>query len=105
MEACPETAVKMVEAKLFLELLVCLLADPARLDGAGEIPDRRICGQVREIIFALAAGAMIADQPGFFPGACAARPKRRCVGAGRRRRARAWRRSERSDASSSRGAN
>src|SRR3546814_9607831 len=58
----------MVETEFFLELLMGLLADPARLDGAGDIPDRRICGQVREIIFALAAGAMLADQPCFFPG-------------------------------------
>jgi len=45
MEACPGSAFKMVEAELFLELLVRLLANPARLDGAGDIPDRRICGQ------------------------------------------------------------
>src|SRR3546814_15859371 len=58
----------MVETEFFLELLMGLLAHPARLDGAGDIPDRRICGQVRAIIFALAAGAMLADQPCFFPG-------------------------------------
>src|SRR3546814_19428214 len=58
----------MVEAELFLELLVRLFADPACLDGASEIPDRRICGQVREIIFALAAGTMLTNQPSFFPG-------------------------------------
>src|SRR5690606_23979979 len=58
----------MVEAKLFLELLMGLFADPACLYGAGEIPDRGICGQVREIIFALAAGAMLTDQPDLLPG-------------------------------------
>src|SRR3546814_11673945 len=58
----------MVETEFFLDLLMGLLADPARLYGAGDIPDRRICGQVREIIVALAAGAMLADQPCFFPG-------------------------------------
>src|SRR3546814_9223901 len=68
MKTCPLSPFKMVETEFFLELLMGLLADPARLDGAGDIPDRRICGQVREIIFALAAGAMLADQPCFFPG-------------------------------------
>jgi hypothetical protein len=39
METCLGTTFKIVEAKLFLELLRCLLADPARLDGAGELLD------------------------------------------------------------------
>lgn len=42
---------KMVEAKLFLQLLMGLFANPARLDGGGDILDRRVCVQVREIIY------------------------------------------------------
>src|SRR3546814_13391564 len=68
MKTCPCSPFKMVETEFFLELLMGLLADPARLDGAGVIPDRRTCGQVREIIFALAPGALPAEQPCFFPG-------------------------------------
>src|SRR5687768_4752542 len=58
----------MVEAKLFLELLMGLLTDPARLDGARELLDWRVVGQVGEIIFALASGAVFADQPDLLPG-------------------------------------
>lgn len=58
METGPGSPFKMVEAKLFLQLLMGLFANPARLDGGGDILDRRVCGQVREIIFALAAGAI-----------------------------------------------
>ena len=36
MKASPGTALEVVEAELFLELLAPLLADPAGLDGGGE---------------------------------------------------------------------
>jgi hypothetical protein len=42
----PGTFVEMVEPKFFLPLLVHLLADPMRFDGAGGSPDRRTDGQV-----------------------------------------------------------
>src|SRR3990170_5489981 len=58
----------MIEAEFFLELLMGLLADPARFDGARQVFDRRIGGQVREVIFTLSAGAMFPDQPNFFAG-------------------------------------
>ena len=39
-----------------------LFADPARLDGAGEVLERSIGGQVGEVVFALAGRAVLADQ-------------------------------------------
>lgn len=84
MEAGPGSAFKMVEAELFLEMLMGLFAGPSCLDGAGDISDRCICGQVREIIFSLAAGTMLANQPGFFPRhmlrARSAEASRRAIG-------------------------
>lgn len=47
----------------FLELLMGLFADPARLDGIGQLLSRRVSGQVREIVLALAGGAMLAYEP------------------------------------------
>lgn len=39
MQPGPGAPLEVVETKLFLELLVCLLADSARFDRAGQIPD------------------------------------------------------------------
>ena len=50
----------MVETELLLQLLVRLLANPLRLDGAGQDLQRRVGGQVGEIVFAL-AGQMLAS--------------------------------------------
>lgn len=58
----------MVKAELFLELLMCLFADPACLDGPSELLDGRIGRKVAEIIFALAGRAMYADQPHLLTG-------------------------------------
>jgi hypothetical protein len=43
----------VIEAKLFLELLMRLLAQPARLDGCGERLQRGLRRQVREVGSAL----------------------------------------------------
>lgn len=48
------SALEVIEAKFFLELLMGLLADPARLDCVGQNLDRGVGRQVREIVFALA---------------------------------------------------
>ena len=58
----------MVEAEFFLELLMSLLADPARLDGRGERLQIGFGGEVGQIVFLLAGRAPLADEPGFFPG-------------------------------------
>ena len=60
----PGPSFEVIKPKLFLELLMGLFADPARLDGAGERLDRRVGWQVREIVFAFPIGATFADQPG-----------------------------------------
>jgi hypothetical protein len=53
----PGSSLEVIKPELFLELLMGLLANPARLDGAGERLDRRVGWQVREVVFALATGA------------------------------------------------
>ncbi len=58
----------MVEAELFLELLVGLLAYPPGFDGTGQLFERRVAGQIAEIVFTLAGGAMLTDQPDLFAG-------------------------------------
>ena len=40
MQARPGPALEVAQAQFLLELLMCLLADPARLDGGGQRPQR-----------------------------------------------------------------
>src|SRR5580700_8413828 len=54
----------MPGSEFFLELLVGLLADPSRLDRGGERLEVGVGRQVGKIVFALARGATLADQPG-----------------------------------------
>src|SRR3546814_17509505 len=49
---------------LFLELLMRLFADSARLDCPGQVLDGGVGRRVREIVFALAVRTMLAHQPG-----------------------------------------
>ena len=74
----------MVEAEFFLELLVRLLADPARLDCRGQCLEIGVGRQVGEIVFLLAGRAPLADEPDLFAGhmlhALVADPLRRPVG-------------------------
>src|SRR5438309_7942903 len=65
MQAGPGAAFEIAEAKFLLELLVHLLAGPARLDGGDQPPQRGPLRQVAEIILRLAAVAPLADQPEF----------------------------------------
>ena len=44
-QAFPGTPFEVVEAEFFLELLMRLFADPARLDGTGQLLDRRSAGK------------------------------------------------------------
>lgn len=66
MQPGPRAALEMIEAEFFLELLMRLFADPAGLDGAGDVFDRGVGGKIGEIVFPLAVGAMLAHQPGLF---------------------------------------
>src|SRR5215210_9558827 len=52
-QAPPRAALKVIEPEFFLELLVRLLAHPARLDERGELLERRVRRQVREVVLAL----------------------------------------------------
>lgn len=53
----------MVEAQLFLQLLMSLFADLARLDRTGELFDRRVGEQVGEIIFAFSGRTTLTHHP------------------------------------------
>ena len=66
MQPRPRAALEVIKTEFFLELLMRPLADPARLDGTGNILDRRVCREIGEIVFSLAVGTMLAHQPGFF---------------------------------------
>src|SRR3954451_6023342 len=63
MQAGPGPALEVAETELLLELLVHLLAGPARLDGGDQPAQRSPLRQVAEIILLLAAVAPLADQP------------------------------------------
>ena len=84
MKASPGTAFEVVEAEFFLELLVSLLADPARLDGRRQRFEIDVGREVGQIVLLLAGRAPLADEPDLFAWQCAA--------AARRRRTREWRR-------------
>ena len=58
-QSFPRPTFEVVEAEFFLELLMRLFADPAGLDGAGQLLDRRVGGQVREVVLALAGRATV----------------------------------------------
>ena len=64
----PRAALEVAEAQLLFELLVRLLADPARLDRGGEGAQRRPGRQVAQVELALAGGSPLADEPGFLAG-------------------------------------
>jgi len=53
----------VVETEFFLQALMRLLADPARLDGGFAGAQRGADGKVGEIELPLAAGASLADEP------------------------------------------
>lgn len=55
----------MIEAKLLLELLMRLFADPSGLDRGGELFEAHIGRQIRHIVFLLACGPTFADEPDF----------------------------------------
>src|ERR1700728_4970948 len=65
-QTSPRAAFEVVEAEFFLELLVSLLADPARLDRRGECLEICVGRQVGEIVFLLAGRAPLADEPDLF---------------------------------------
>src|SRR3712207_933659 len=66
--AGPGAPLEVAQAEFLLELLVRLLADPARLDGSGQGAQRRPGRQAAEVVLALAARAPLAHQPSLLAG-------------------------------------
>ena len=46
----PGAALEVIEPEFLLQLLMGLLADPPRLDGGGKLLERRVGGQVGQVI-------------------------------------------------------
>src|SRR5256885_6881540 len=57
MQAGPGSAFEVAEPQFLLELLMHLLAGPARLDGGNQPPQRGLLRQVAEVVLRLAAVA------------------------------------------------
>src|SRR3954453_10504163 len=79
-QPAPRAALEVVEAELLLELLVRLLAHPARLDGRRQLLEGRVGREVREVVLALAAGAVLAHQPHLLAGQVPAVPELTALG-------------------------
>ena len=79
-QAAPGAPLVVVETKFLLELLVRLLAAPARLDGRRELLEggvRRVAGEVE---LALARGAVLAHEPALLAGQVLSTRRLRPVG-------------------------
>ncbi len=79
-QAAPAPALEMVQAQLILELLVHLLADPARLDQGGQDLERRVGRMIGQVVLALAVGAMLAYEPSLLAGQVLGPRRDRSVG-------------------------
>jgi len=83
-KAFPGSAFEVIEAEFFLELLMGLLADPARLDRGGESFEISVERDLDQIVFSFAGSAPFADEPDLFAGqmlhAFVADPLRRSIG-------------------------
>jgi hypothetical protein len=53
----------VVEPKLFLELLLCVLGDSSRLNRSGERLERGVARQVRDLVFLLSGQSPFTDEP------------------------------------------
>ena len=60
-EAAPGSTLEVVESEFFLELLVGLLARPARLDRRRECPKRRLRRVIGQVIPDLASVTSLGD--------------------------------------------
>jgi hypothetical protein len=67
-KAFPGSAFEVVEAEFFLELLMGLFADPARLDRGGESFEISVERDLDQIVFSFAGSAPFADEPGLYAG-------------------------------------
>src|SRR5215217_5679050 len=87
MQPGPGPAFEVAKPELLLELLVHLLARPARLDGGDQPAQRGPLRQVAEVVLRLAAVAPFADQPEFLARQAGALDVERPVSATRTRTA------------------
>src|SRR5690348_4294281 len=62
-QPAPSPALEVIEPELLLELLVRLLAAPARLDRRGQYAQRRARRVVGQVVLLLARVAPLADEP------------------------------------------
>src|SRR3982751_3896085 len=67
-QAAPAPTLEVVQPQLFLELLMQLLAHPARLDRDRQGLECRVGGKVRQVVLALAGRAMLPDEPRLLAG-------------------------------------
>ena len=63
MEPLPRSALEVIETEFFFQLLVSLLANPARLDCGRQGAQVSLGWQVGEIVFLLSRHPMFADEP------------------------------------------
>ena len=68
MQALPGASLEVIEAQFLLHLLMRLFANPAGFDDRRQFEQFRFGRQVGEIVFRLAAGAALTDQPDLFSG-------------------------------------
>ena len=64
MKTSPRAPFEVVEAELFFQLLVGLLAGPTSLDRADELAELSLGRMIGEIEFSFAARSFFTDQPG-----------------------------------------
>ena len=64
-KSLPASTLEVVKANLLFELLMRLLADPARLDGGGQCAQVSLGRKVGEIVFLFAVVSLFADEPNF----------------------------------------
>ena len=68
MQTLPGSAFEVIETEFLFQLLVSLLANPARLDGGRQRTEVRLCRQIGEIVFLLSRHPVFADQPSLVAG-------------------------------------
>ena len=66
-KALPASTLKVIKADLLFELLMRLLAAPARLDRPGERPERGAGRVIRQVVFLLAPRAPLTHEPRRLP--------------------------------------
>lgn len=67
MKAMPGPSLEVVEAKLLLQLLMGLFADPSRLNRGSQAAQVRPGRQVGKIVFLLPRYSVLADEPRLVP--------------------------------------